>query len=117
LGLWRRSGGSDTQLLDIIPWKRLVVKEKSYPSLSGQTHLGARAPVLGGFLCTAAAFLPVYNVRPRDGAFEQDLTFRVVQSFGIESTTQLRDLLRGLITEFPEGKMVAELMSGQTDWP
>ena len=46
-----------------------------------------------------------------------DLTFQALQSFGIESTTQLRDLLRGLITEFPEGKMVAELMSGQTDRP
>ena len=43
----------------------------------------------------------------------EDLTFQALQSFGVESTTQLRNLLRGLIREFPEGKMVAELMSGQ----
>jgi DNA-binding MarR family transcriptional regulator len=47
----------------------------------------------------------------------EDLTFRVLQSFGIESTTQLRDLLRGLITEFPEGKIVVELMSSLSDRP
>ena len=47
----------------------------------------------------------------------EDLTFQALQSFGIESTTRLRDLLHGLITEFPEGKMVAGLMSGQTDRP
>ena len=47
----------------------------------------------------------------------EDLTFRVLQSFGIGSTIQLRDLLRGLITEFPEGKVVVELVSGQTDRP
>ena len=47
----------------------------------------------------------------------EDLTFQALQSFGIESTTRLRDLLRGLITEVPVGKMVAGLMSGQTDRP
>ena len=45
----------------------------------------------------------------------EDLTFQALQSFGVESTTQLRDLLRGLIKEFPEGKMVTEMMSGQMD--
>jgi DNA-binding MarR family transcriptional regulator len=47
----------------------------------------------------------------------EDLTSQALQSFGIESTMQLRDLLRRLITEFPEGKMVAELISGQTGRP
>ena len=47
----------------------------------------------------------------------EDLTSQALQSFGIESTIQLRDLLRRLITEFPEGKMVAELISGQTGRP
>jgi len=42
----------------------------------------------------------------------EDLTFQALQSFGVESATQLRDLLRELIQEFPEGKMVADLMSG-----
>ena len=48
---------------------------------------------------------------------DEDLTFQALQSFGIESTYQLRDLLRRLIREFPEGKMVAELISGQVNWP
>jgi DNA-binding MarR family transcriptional regulator len=47
----------------------------------------------------------------------EDLTSQALQSFGMESTTQLRDLLRRLITEFPEGKMVAELISDQTGRP
>jgi DNA-binding MarR family transcriptional regulator len=47
----------------------------------------------------------------------EDLSFQALQSLGIESTTRLRDLLRELIKEFPEGRMVAELMSDQTDRP
>lgn len=46
-----------------------------------------------------------------------DLMFRALQSLGVESATQLRDLLLGLIREFPEGRLVAELMSGQMDRP
>jgi DNA-binding MarR family transcriptional regulator len=45
----------------------------------------------------------------------EDLSFQALQSLGIESTTQLRDLLRELIEKFPEGKMVVELMSDQMD--
>ena len=37
-----------------------------------------------------------------------DPTFQALQSLGLESATQLRDLLRELIIEFPEGKLVAE---------
>ena len=48
---------------------------------------------------------------------DEDLTFQALQSFGIESTYRLRDLLRRLIREFPEGKMVTELISGQVNWP
>jgi DNA-binding MarR family transcriptional regulator len=47
----------------------------------------------------------------------EDLSFQALQSLGIESTTRLRDLLRELIKEFPEGRMVAELMSDQMDRP
>jgi DNA-binding MarR family transcriptional regulator len=47
----------------------------------------------------------------------EDLTFQALQSLGMGSTTQLRDLLRELIKEFPEGKMVAELMADQMDRP
>jgi DNA-binding MarR family transcriptional regulator len=43
----------------------------------------------------------------------QDRLFQALHSRGLESTTQLRDLLRELIEEFPEGKMVAATMSGQ----
>jgi DNA-binding MarR family transcriptional regulator len=46
-----------------------------------------------------------------------DPTFQALQALGLEPTTHLRDLLRALIKEFPEGKMVAELMSGQMDRP
>lgn len=42
----------------------------------------------------------------------EDPTIQALQSFGVESTTQLRDLLRGLMQEFPEGKVVAGLMPG-----
>lgn len=45
----------------------------------------------------------------------EDLTFQALRSLGIESGTHLRDLLRELINEFPEGKMVVELMSDQMD--
>lgn len=47
----------------------------------------------------------------------EDPTFQALQSFGIEPTMRLRDLLRGLIKELPEGKLVAELMSSQMDRP
>jgi DNA-binding MarR family transcriptional regulator len=47
----------------------------------------------------------------------EDLSFQALQSLGIGGATQLRDLLRRLISEFPEGKMVAELVSGQMDKP
>jgi DNA-binding MarR family transcriptional regulator len=45
----------------------------------------------------------------------EDLTFQALQSLGVESATQLRDLLRGLIEKFPEGRMVAEMVPGQMD--
>lgn len=48
---------------------------------------------------------------------DEDLTFQALQSLGIESATQLRDLLRELIKGVPEGNMVAELLSGQMDRP
>ena len=47
----------------------------------------------------------------------EDCTYQALQSLGVESTTQLRDLLRALASEFPEGKMVAELVSGLGDRP
>jgi DNA-binding MarR family transcriptional regulator len=47
----------------------------------------------------------------------EDLTFQALQSFGIESATRLRDLLRGLIKEFPEGRMVTDMRSSQMDRP
>lgn len=43
----------------------------------------------------------------------EDPALRALQSLGIGTAAQLRDLLRRLISEFPEGKMVAELVSGQ----
>lgn len=45
----------------------------------------------------------------------QDPTFQALQSLGAESSAQLRDLLRELIKEFPEGKMVVGLISGQME--
>jgi len=45
---------------------------------------------------------------------DEDPTFQALQNLGVEATTQLRDLLCQLIQEFPEGKTVVELMSGQT---
>jgi DNA-binding MarR family transcriptional regulator len=42
---------------------------------------------------------------------DKDLSFQALQSFGVESTTKLRDLLRKLVEKFPEGKIVAGLMS------
>nr|NIV31109.1 MarR family transcriptional regulator [Anaerolineae bacterium] len=41
----------------------------------------------------------------------EDPTFQALESIGIEAATGLRDLLRELIQEFPEGKVVAELLS------
>lgn len=43
---------------------------------------------------------------------EEDPTFQALQSLGIASAAQLRDLLRELIIKFPEGALVAGLMSG-----
>jgi DNA-binding MarR family transcriptional regulator len=40
-----------------------------------------------------------------------DLTFQALESKGVEAATGLRDLLHELIVEFPEGKVVAELIS------
>lgn len=45
----------------------------------------------------------------------EDLTYQALQSLGYESTAQLRELLHRLIVEFPEGKLVAELVSGSLD--
>ena len=44
-----------------------------------------------------------------------DPTFQALQTHGLESATQLRDLLRNLIKEFPEGKLVVGLMSGRME--
>ena len=41
----------------------------------------------------------------------EDLAFQALESIGFEAATDLRDLLRELIQEFPEGKLVAELLS------
>ena len=41
-----------------------------------------------------------------------DPTFQALQTLGVETTTQLRDLLCQLVQEFPEGQTVVELMSG-----
>jgi DNA-binding MarR family transcriptional regulator len=43
---------------------------------------------------------------------ETDHSFQALQSIGIESVLQLRELLLKVIKEFPEGKLVSELMSG-----
>ncbi len=45
---------------------------------------------------------------------ETDPTFRAVRSLGPASAAQLRDLLIQVIEEFPEGKLVSQLMSGHT---
>jgi len=44
-----------------------------------------------------------------------DLTYQALQSLGYESAAQLRELLHRFIVEFPEGKLVAELLSGSLD--
>jgi DNA-binding MarR family transcriptional regulator len=44
---------------------------------------------------------------------DKDLPLKALQSLGIEATNQLRDLLCELIKEFPEGKLVVELMANQ----
>ena len=41
-----------------------------------------------------------------------DLSFQALQSIGTESVLQLRGLLLKVMKEFPEGKLVSELMSG-----
>lgn len=41
-----------------------------------------------------------------------DLSFQALQSIGTESVLQLRELLLKVMKEFPEGKLVSELMSG-----
>lgn len=46
---------------------------------------------------------------------DDDLTYQVLQSLGCESAMQLRDLLRRLIVQFPEGQRVAELLSSSVD--
>jgi DNA-binding MarR family transcriptional regulator len=46
-----------------------------------------------------------------------DPTFLALQSLGAESSTHLRDLLRRLILEFPEGKLVADLMAKGMEQP
>lgn len=43
---------------------------------------------------------------------EQDLPFQAIEALGIEQAAQLRDLLRQVIEQFPEGKIVAGLFSG-----
>ncbi len=44
---------------------------------------------------------------------DKDPAFQGLQSLGFDSALQLHDLLRKLIQQFPEGKLVSELMSGQ----
>jgi DNA-binding MarR family transcriptional regulator len=51
----------------------------------------------------------IYAVPP---ITSEDLPFQALQTLGIDSTLQLRDLLRDLMNEFPEGKMIVELISG-----
>jgi len=48
---------------------------------------------------------------------DQDPTFQVLQNIGVEATTQIRDLLCQVVQEFPEGKTVVDLMSGQMNNP
>ena len=45
--------------------------------------------------------------------FDQDPAFQALQTLGVEATIQLRDLLCQLVQEFPEGKTVVDLISGQ----
>jgi DNA-binding MarR family transcriptional regulator len=45
---------------------------------------------------------------------DQDLTFQALQSLGEEETILLRDLLLKVIQQFPEGRLVSGLMSGQS---
>ena len=64
--------------------------------------------------CGQMPFLPIRRGGDREVTgvpviAGEDPTCQALQSFGIGSTTQLRDLLREPIREFPEGKMVAEL--------
>jgi DNA-binding MarR family transcriptional regulator len=43
----------------------------------------------------------------------EDPTFQALQSLGATSTARLRDLLRELVQQVPEGKLVAGLMTGE----
>ena len=42
---------------------------------------------------------------------EQDPIFRAIVAQGKKQTTQLRDVLRAIVTQFPDGRTVAELFS------
>ena len=55
----------------------------------------------GGSLMTAVPMIAI-----------EDNTYKALQTYGTESATQLRNLLRELVKEFPEGKLVAGLLSG-----
>lgn len=45
----------------------------------------------------------------------QDSVLQALQTLGPEQASQLRDLLRAFIQQFPEGRTVADLMSGQIE--
>ena len=42
---------------------------------------------------------------------EQDPIFRAIEAQGEEQVSQLRDVLRAIVTQFPDGRTVAELFS------
>ena len=44
---------------------------------------------------------------------ENDPVFHALQSLGVEPTVLLRDLLLKVMQQFPEGRLVSELISGQ----
>jgi DNA-binding MarR family transcriptional regulator len=44
---------------------------------------------------------------------EHDPTFLAIHSLGKEQIIHLRDLLRGVIAQFPDGRIVSEMMTGQ----
>ena len=46
---------------------------------------------------------------------EEDPTYQALQSLGAEPARLLRDLLLKVIRQFPEGKLVSDLMSGEPD--
>jgi DNA-binding MarR family transcriptional regulator len=45
----------------------------------------------------------------------QDLTWQALAAMGLETAVQLRDLLRQLIQQFPEGQMVVEMAASPTE--